>query len=70
MLNLQSNLPKTLLNEKNIILLIIPVLFYHIKCKHAETVFVNTTILAKNVNFVNLVLFGCLNNAYILWMYI
>ena len=30
-----------------------------------KTVFVNTTILAMNVNFAKLVFFGCLNNAYI-----
>ena len=60
MLNLHSNLPKTLLNEKNIILLIIHIFIMYVKCKHAETVFVNTTILAMNVNFVKLVLFGCL----------
>ena len=36
----------------------------YIKCKHVETVFVDTTILAMNVNFVKLVFFGCLNNAY------
>lgn len=37
----------------------------YIKCKHVETVFVDTTILAMNVNCVKLVFFGCLNNAYI-----
>ena len=65
MVNLHSNLPKTLLDEKNIILLIIHIFIMYINCKHVETVFVDTTILAMNVNFVKLVFFGCLNNAYI-----